>query len=235
MNLVNIWNQTEYESNFYKDPPKSIKYSSPLQINFNNLPKYSCNIVVLKEDSIDVGYLLKRNNFNPVVLNMSCWVSAGGNVVAGARSQEEDLFRKSNYNKTLLQKFYPLKDIDTIYSNNVTVFKDSNYNRIIPFYLSFIAAPSINNPGESLNKNDSLLMTRKIKMLFDIALLNGHDSIVLSAWGCGAYRCPPIDIATLFKKEIDFYKQYFKNIFFAIKVNNNSETSNFNVFNKIIH
>jgi hypothetical protein len=27
--------------------------------------------------------------------------------------------------------------------------------------------------------------------VFSSALCSGHDAIVLSAWGCGAYGCPP--------------------------------------------
>ena len=40
---------------------------------------------------------------------MSAWEVPCGNVVAGAISQEEELFRRSNYYKTLKESFYPLK------------------------------------------------------------------------------------------------------------------------------
>ena len=72
-------------------------------------------------------------------------------------------------------------------------------------------------------------------MLFEVALLNGHDSIVLSAWGCGAYNCPPEKIANLFKKEIEHYKLFFKSILFAIKVCNEKDLNNFHTFYRIIN
>ncbi len=40
-------------------------------------------------------------------------------------------------------------------------------------------------------------------LLFVTTLLKGHDAIVLSAFGCGAFGNPPEHIATLFKEIID--------------------------------
>lgn len=227
--LIKIWNETEYESQFYKIPLNSIKYSEDLNSQKKSIE--NCIIGVVQQDSIDAGHILLKHGLRPVVLNMCDHARPGGNVVAGTRTQEEDLFRRSNYNCTLNTSFYPLKDVDTVYSPIVTVFKDINYNRISPFNLSFIAAPSVNNPGNTLNKNDFLLMQRKIKMLFEVALKHNHDSIVLSAWGCGAFRCPPNEIANLFKNAIDVYKNYFKYIIFAIK----NKDENFAIFKNIIH
>jgi len=226
MDLVKVWNETEYESQFYKVPLNSIKYTEQFQVNLAERMKYACQINVVEKDSIESGRILTKHNLCPVVLNMCDWARPGGNVVAGTKTQEEDLFRQSNYNCTLNTSFYPLKDIDTVYSPIVTVFKDStNYNRIIPFNLSFLAAPAINNPGKTLNKKDYNLMRKKIKMLFEIALKHNHDSIVLSAWGC-----PPDEVAELFKEQIQVYQPYFKYIIFAMKFMD----ENFHTFKKII-
>lgn len=40
----------------------------------------------------------------------------------------------------------------------------------------------------------------KIKSILKIGLVNGHDSIVLGAFGCGAFGNPPKHIAALFEK-----------------------------------
>jgi hypothetical protein len=52
----------------------------------------------------------------------------------------------------------------------------------------------------------------------DIALENGNDSLVLSAFGCGAYGTPPKEMARLFHEVIESkkYKSVFKRIVFAI-------------------
>jgi uncharacterized protein (TIGR02452 family) len=54
--------------------------------------------------------------------------------------------------------------------------------------------------------------------MFDIALENGNDSLVLSAFGCGAYGTPPKEMARLFHEVIESerYKNTFKKIVFAI-------------------
>jgi len=50
-----------------------------------------------------------------------------------------------------------------------------------------------------------------------IAKDNGHDSIVLSAFGCGAYGNPPKHMAELFREVIcTQYSGAFKHIVFAI-------------------
>jgi uncharacterized protein (TIGR02452 family) len=58
----------------------------------------------------------------------------------------------------------------------------------------------------------------KIRQILDIALENGHDSVVLSAFGCGAYHTPPTEMAKLFKEVLENkkYKGAFKVIHFAI-------------------
>jgi uncharacterized protein (TIGR02452 family) len=46
-------------------------------------------------------------------------------------------------------------------------------------------------------------MKAKIKTLLSVALESGHDALVLSALGCGAFACPPRHIAALFKEAIE--------------------------------
>jgi len=59
---------------------------------------------------------------------------------------------------------------------------------------------------------------RKLRGLFWTALENGHDSIVLSAFGCGAFANPPHHIAQLFHLVLNEpnFKGKFKHVVFAI-------------------
>ena len=56
------------------------------------------------------------------------------------------------------------------------------------------------------------------RRIFDVALDNGVEVLVLGAFGCGAYKTPPTEMAKLFKEviESDKYKGAFKVIHFAI-------------------
>lgn len=38
----------------------------------------------------------------------------------------------------------------------------------------------------------------KMRKLFRVGLQHGHDALVLGAWGCGAFHCPPQHVARLF-------------------------------------
>lgn len=58
----------------------------------------------------------------------------------------------------------------------------------------------------------------KMRTIFRIGLDQGHDSLVLSAMGCGAFANPPAHIARLFHQVIDEpeFKGRFRLIDFAI-------------------
>ena len=60
--------------------------------------------------------------------------------------------------------------------------------------------------------------SNKIRTIFRIALDNGHDSIVLGAFGCGAYRMNKEEVAALFKDILEEkeFKNKFKKLVFAI-------------------
>jgi len=68
--------------------------------------------------------------------------------------------------------------------------------------------------------DDEIIITKnKIRTIFRIALENGNDSLVLGAFGCGAFRNPPVQIARLFHDIINEneFNNRFKKIVFAIR------------------
>jgi uncharacterized protein (TIGR02452 family) len=89
-----------------------------------------------------------------------------------------------------------------------------------------IAAPALRDPqlnstfddfGLEENRN---MMENKIRVLLYTAAKNGNDSIILSAWGCGAFGCPPKGVAKLFKKVLGEFAGVFRETPFAILGNN---------------
>ncbi|KAJ3056172.1 hypothetical protein HK097_007896, partial [Rhizophlyctis rosea] len=59
----------------------------------------------------------------------------------------------------------------------------------------------------------------KIRAILHIGLSNSHDAIVLSAFGCGAFKNPPTTIAKLFKEVLEEHPanmQNYKVVVFAI-------------------
>jgi len=87
--------------------------------------------------------------------------------------------------------------------------------------MSFIAMSAVNKPtleGTRLSQEDAETTKQKIRIILHIALTNKHDSIVLSALGCGAYKNPPRHVAELFMEVLneDKFLRKFKVLVFAI-------------------
>ena len=180
-------------------------------------------VYVLPKDTLECGLNLKNNGYNPVVLNMADPCFAGGGVNMGCGAQEESLFYRTNYFQTLNNNtgFYPISDASGIYSRDVFVIRDKDLKLINKHEnISFIAVaaikdPQINNDSHFTN-DQSDLTKKKIELIFQIAMKENHDSIVVSALGCGAFHNPPNDIIDIFNEAIKKYKYYFKLITFAI-------------------
>lgn len=181
---------------------------------------------VFKRDCIYVALDYIQRGFNPIILNMSSWRWAGGGVENGASAQEEELFRRSNYFKHLHQKYYPFKQFMTIVSKGVEFFRngpDKGYTLMDkPVKIDCIAAPAPKQPQLSPNfedfgyDKDRDFMESKIRVLLYNAAKNGNDCIILSAWGCGAYGCPPKTVARLFKKVLAEFAGVFRETPFAV-------------------
>ena len=199
---------------------------------------FSTNIKVLNEDCLNVANWLWSKGFKPCVLNMASRRMPGGGVLTGAGAQEENLFRRTN----LFQSLYPFKEelareylvepreeqypIERfeggIYSPTIVVFRgpeNEGYPLLAnPFPVSIATVPAINRPDLTpdghLTKEMETSYERKMATIFRLAFAGGNDALVLGAWGCGAFRNPPADIARLFNKTLDSYE--FKNKFAVV-------------------
>lgn len=215
-------------------------YSKKLDIDYDSLPKYDSEIKVIDSDTLYAAKDLVDKGYNPCVLNMASFHTPGGGVLRGSSAQEENIFRRTNLFQSLYQfhkigeeygipqrkERYPLDyRFGAIYTPNVTVFKESDDKDYalmdVPFKVSVISSAAVKNPtleGDSLPNKVIEVTRNKIRQILDIALANGHDSIVLSAFGCGAYKNPPHEVAKIFKEvlSLEEYRQAFKVIEFAI-------------------
>jgi len=184
---------------------------------------------------------LQKAGYNPLLLNMSDIEVPGGAVDAGSGAQEENLFRRSNYFLHLTERFYPLKGKQAVYSKDVLVFKTDDHSGYQlmkqPRPISMIAIPAIRFPNLPMSFENINLMKDKIRMIFNVAHYQNHDSLVLSAFGCGAYGNPPRVIATLFKEVIEEYNQSFNIIAFAIIKDKSwtaAQDQNFKIFERVL-
>lgn len=133
---------------------------------------------------------------------------------------------------------YPLDiNFGGIYSPNVTFFRnnDTKYYSLREevFSCSIVTVASLSNrkkndytndesiyfnPDGTLTLEGKEIESNKIRTIFRIALSNGHDAIVLGAFGCGVYHLHSFEVSQLFYdilKEKEF-KGNFKKVVFAI-------------------
>jgi len=215
-------------------------YSSKIKIDYSSLPKYKTIIEVVNMDCLYDAKLLIDEGLNPAVLNMASFHTPGGGVERGSAAQEESIFRRSNIALSLYQfhsigenygmrqaeERYPLDyNYGGIYSPKVSVFRKSEKDECefldAPFNVDVISVPAVKRPSL---KNGKIVpwvcdvLMNKIRQILDIAIVNGNDSLVLGAFGCGAYCTPPNEMAILFKRVLDNdkYKTAFRVISFAI-------------------
>lgn len=202
-------------------------------------------IFVVEGDCLECGLFFK-NNFktNPIVLNMASDKTPGGGYRGGSGAQEENLHRRTNLymcledpdkiNKDRKWK-WPLEKVCGIYTPDVTVFRaseDKGYKFLeVPEEISILTVAAVRRPKTKLDyqskevyieKEDAELSKNKMRIMFNIALENGHTCLILSAFGCGAFRNPPKHIAQLFKQVMNEFKGCFEYVVFAIIEDHNS-------------
>lgn len=181
------------------------------------------------------------------VLNFANPHYPGGGVHNGAMAQEECLCRSSNLypcisNKNVFNDYYLYHKYMNhyffsdrlIYTKGVTVFKDdSDVPQIMPknewFNVNVItcAAPYIAKRKYTNKTALKELFKGRIKNIFEVAIDNEIEVIILGAFGCGAFKNPPEVVAKAFHEVIDKnnYGNCFKKIVFAIKSNYSNDNN----------
>ena len=198
-------------------------------------------------DCLLAAMQLQEQGFHPAVLNMASRRNPGGGVTTGAGAQEETLFRRTNLFRSLYQfapyaglyglevhRFqYPLDpNFGGIYTPDAICFREGEQQgyalMAAPVVLSFISVAGLNRPDLTL---DGMIaehhvgpVKNKIRTIFRIGLRHRHDSLVLGALGCGAFRNPPRHVARLFKEVMEEteFKGKYRKIVFAILDDHNA-------------
>ena len=145
---------------------------------------------------------------------------------------------------------YPISeslDYSMIYSPEVTVFREAGPTYTLmehPFNIAVITNAALNLGG-----NHTLRLTtdghmpqrakditrNKIRAILRVGLIKGHDSLVLGAFGCGAFKNPPTEMARLFKEVLseDEFADRYRLISFAILSDHNDKSGNFKAFKDV--
>jgi len=168
----------------------------------------------------------------PIALNFASAVEPGGGFLRGARAQEEYLARSSTlfaclqnnpmyaYHESQLDPFY--SDY-VIYSPDVVIFRNDDGELLAsPYTCAILTSPAVQASAvrqylpEEEDRIGVVMWSRILKVLA-VAVKHNHSSIVLGAWGCGAFGNDGYEIAGLFKKALDEnFAGVFEEVIFAI-------------------
>lgn len=130
----------------------------------------------------------------------------------------------------------PLYNADCIFTPGVKVFKsDTNYPESLKesdcWEVDVItcAAPNLRNmPSNRMNPNAGSkkaeigyedlrkLLTKRIRRIFELAVTEGAEVLILGAFGCGAFKNPPELVAKVFRKVMEEYRKCFETVEYAV-------------------
>lgn len=199
----------------------------------DSLPSnHSTQITVTNESTLVAGWRLHHAGRRPVALNFASATSPGGGFLTGARAQEESLARSSGLYACLrdhdLYAFHRGRgdavytDV-ALYSPNVPVIRlDDGTLLDEPWPLSLITCAAIN--AKAVRRSRILeeteireVMGRRIRRVLAIAHLHGHETLILGAWGCGAFGLATPLMADLFREALAGpFRGVFREVVFAI-------------------
>lgn len=167
------------------------------------------HIKIVAEDSFQAAGIFD----NPLVMNFANAHKPGGGFEMGATAQE--MYRYNNSHVSSVESDYMLL-------SKVCVFRNEKCELLKePFMAGVITVPAPNRIGLAAFTSEKKIeqaMLRKIRIMLLIAKEQGYRSIVLGAWGCGAFHNEPNNVAGYFKKVLidEGYAGYFEDICFAI-------------------
>ena len=147
----------------------------------------------------------------------------------------------------------PIHNGDIIYTPGVTVFKTDTAMPELMLESDWYdvdvitcAAPNLRNqPSNKYNTGDGNKQTvmkdkdllalheKRLRRILEVALSEGCDTIILGAFGCGAFQNNPEVVAQANRNVIKDYLHAFKNIEFAVYCSPRDDR-NFKIFERVL-
>lgn len=221
----------------------------------------SAKVIVTKNRSFEAARPYAEQGLKTAVLNFASSTNPGGGVTSGASAQEECLCRVSTLypclkDESMWDLFYaphraarnPLHNDDIIYTKDVIVFKDDDYQPLPKTFAVDVitcAAPNLReqpanpyNPGDGDAKRiskDELyqLHKQRARRILTVAAQNEADVLILGAFGCGAFQNDPQVVARAYNDVLAEFIHHFRTIEFAVYCRPNDD-SNYHAFKEII-
>jgi uncharacterized protein (TIGR02452 family) len=210
------------------------------------------SVHVIDATTCDAAQSLSSEPGGVVLLNFASARNPGGGFLGGARAQEEEVCRccglypllvtqREYYDENRAQKSALYTDY-MIYSRDVPFFRTSAKDPWLdkPFVASVITAPAPNAGAIAQNEPKEMKLVRETfarrwRNVLLVAAERGHRTVLLGAWGCGAFRNDPAVAAETIKMWLvdPRFAGCFDKVVFAIPGGGRSG-DNLDVFRRVL-
>lgn len=185
--------------------------------------------IVRQMDTLNCARLYEKSIEIVCVLNMANEQWMGDKLVKrGFWTQEEHLLIRTGLSKRMKQKWYPLHSLSVSLHDNIPVFADEQF-RLLPeeerYTVDIVSMAAERQPKllpstpRLCIASENLMLHKIIAMLRMVARYSACSTLVLGAWGCGAFGHPAKHVARLFKRALNMpeFKNRWFHVVFAIK------------------
>lgn len=198
------------------------------------------SIEVIPRDTVSA--IFKYSDEDCAILNFANFIEPGGGFLRGATAQEECLCYESTLYPVLLsqkEEYYSKNShLNPItFSNRALYSKDIEFIRgdqIVKCDVLTSAAPCL--CGTNIDPDDPCIIHAlydRIDFILNTMYDMDASTLILGAFGCGAFRNNPLMVATIFKYFLENkYSKCFQKVIFAIP---DGKDCNYQVFNAIIN
>lgn len=198
---------------------------------------------VIIDDIDTVSAIMKYGYGDTATLNFASYTEPGGKFLKGGMAQEESLCHASFLYNVLsdcaYQSYYQwnrehknggLYENRALYSPDVLFFQGEKVRNSDVITCSAPNLHSAQKRHDASAKDNAEVLNSRIQFILDIADSNWVDTLILGAWGCGAFGQDPEEVARAFKRNLPGRR--VKKVIFAIPHGGNFALQTFKrVFN----
>jgi uncharacterized protein (TIGR02452 family) len=198
----------------------------------SRLGPHETKVEVETETTLAAARRLVESGERPVALNFASAKHPGGGFLSGARAQEESLCRASGLYACLggnaMYAYHrdqrdPMYSDYAVYSPDVPVFRDDDGGLLEePYLCSFITSAAVNanvvlSRSQRSRPAVRAAMEQRVHKVLGVAADQGHETLVLGAWGCGVFGNDARVVAELFYTALGHsFRGAFRRVIFAV-------------------
>jgi uncharacterized protein (TIGR02452 family) len=195
--------------------------------------RYKTTVEIVNETTLAAGSRLVSEGRRLGVLNFASATSPGGGLLQGAQAQEESLARSSGlfaclerqpmyeFHRTMEGYRGGLYTKYALYSPEVPMFRHENGQLLEePWSCDILTCAAVNASHASALHDGEVIsseMRDRVLRVLQVFAVRDCETLVLGAWGCGAFRNDANMVAAHFRDALfGPFKRVFGRVVFAI-------------------